>query len=73
MKPNLQQIIKHDCVRLDEPSEARPGANAPRSRARGAKHVELLRVQGRVHAIELVCSCGETTLIELDYAEEKRD
>ncbi len=29
--------------------------------------MRLLELAGRVHALELVCSCGEVTVVELDY------
>lgn len=68
-------IIKHDRVRLDaadaahgEPSAATQAASAAPARHRLPKGVRLLERDGRVHAIELVCSCGETSVIELDYA-----
>ena len=70
----MSSIIKSANVRLGDagPDEG-PGAAmpSPGSRARGphAKSVEILRVGDRVHALELVCSCGEKTLIELDYPE----
>jgi len=35
----------------------------------GAKSARLLEDQGVVHAIELVCSCGEVTVFEIEYAD----
>jgi len=47
----------------------------PAGRARPAtahdKRVELLRIGARIHALELTCSCGETTLIELEYPQDE--
>ena len=69
----MSSILKRTEVRLGAEAPTGPGAKAPlpspASRTRGAhaKRVELVRVGGRVHALELRCSCGETTLIELDY------
>lgn len=34
----------------------------------GSKSAELLEQGGVVHAIQVRCSCGELTVIELDYA-----
>lgn len=72
----MSSIIKRAAVQAAAaaaaPGSALPGAT---SRARGAhaKRVELVRVGERVHALELTCSCGETTLIELDYPEDSPD
>lgn len=40
-------------------------ANAPSCK----KAVRLLEEQGVVHALELTCSCGEVTVVELHYPE----
>jgi len=64
-------IIKSRNVRL-EPT--RPGARR-RESARGTcatpgeKRVRLLEENGLVSAIELVCGCGEVTVVELEYAQ----
>ena len=76
----MSPIIKSRFVHLTEPGGA-AGADAPRAalpaaaRARGRceKRVELLREGERVHALEITCSCGEVTLIELDYPEDGPD
>ena len=34
-----------------------------------AKSVRLLKLDGEVRALELTCSCGERSVIELDYSE----
>lgn len=69
MKSPLRSIIKHHAVRLD-PDEAPASALPQRPRA-GQKRVELLRVDGRVRALEITCACGEKTVVELDYPDEK--
>ncbi len=54
-------IIKHQRVRLGQglgESDARP-------RAPGKKHVRAIEHDGVVRAIEITCSCGETTRVEL--------
>ena len=64
-------IIKKELVRLAQagapPATAR--ATAPRA-ARHHKSVQLLRVGSRVRALELTCSCGETSVVELEYPED---
>lgn len=59
----MEPIIKKERVRV-----APEGSPAQRRRGH-AKVVNLLRLEGRVHAIEFVCSCGETSVIELEYGE----
>jgi hypothetical protein len=71
MKPNIQQVIKHNCVRVDG-DETATGSKGRSSRGSHAKQVELLRVQGHVRAIQLRCACGETTVVELGYADDKK-
>ena len=51
-------VIKNREVRLE----------ARRLEACGGKHVELLEDAGIVRAIRIRCSCGEVTVIELEYA-----
>lgn len=71
--PALQTIIKHDRVRVDdglEPAAALPNATrtaSERASARCRKSIELLRVQGAVQAIQVRCSCGEVSVIEIEY------
>ncbi|MBK8180324.1 MAG: hypothetical protein IPK67_15820 [Planctomycetes bacterium] len=75
----MQSIIKHDRVSLEEaagvpsalPARTPGSAGGGKSGTRCKKGVELLRENGVVHAIEVRCSCGETTLIELEYAPER--
>jgi len=70
----MSAIIKSSNVRLDDsdpsgsPAPAVPTAR-PAQPAAHEKRVELLRIGERVHALELTCSCGEITVIELDYPE----
>ncbi|MFT7485428.1 MAG: hypothetical protein ACI9F9_001278 [Candidatus Paceibacteria bacterium] len=66
-----QPIIKRSQVQLG------PGAggggpvrlvhSAPSSQVHGQKSVQLLEEDGRVRAIELTCSCGDVTAVELTY------
>jgi len=57
-------IIKRTQVQV----EARPVACSS-----GQKSARLLEDDGKVHAIELRCACGETTVFELDYAPDQTD
>lgn len=61
----MGNLIKGERVRLlaeTNPEPAQPPATC-------AKSVRLLKLDGEVRAIELTCSCGERSLIELDYSE----
>ncbi len=62
----MPSIIKNSSVRA-----TRPGAASERSPSDRSceKSVELLRQGGVVHAIQITCSCGDTTVVELDYPE----
>lgn len=69
-------IIKRDRVQVAaNPVPVGAKAHASHAAAHGAagahagdaKSVRLLEHDGRVRAIELTCSCGEVTVIELDY------
>ena len=70
-----QSIIKHEHVRIevpaDEPASALPDRNGSiqekRSTTRAQKSVQVLREKNMVHAIEVRCSCGEITVVELEY------
>lgn len=58
----MTSIIKGQNVRVEEAPEGgrTPGGCAP-------KQAEPVRLDGRVAAIRFTCSCGEVSLIELDY------
>ena len=61
-------IIKHQRVRLDPvlaDAHAPVGAARPRSSSR--KQIRLIEHEGVVRALELMCSCGESTRVELVY------
>ena len=62
-------LIKRDRVELsaagvERHRPARPGAHA------GPKSARLVRLEGRVVGIEFTCSCGQSSLIELDVDDE---
>lgn len=62
-------IIKHDRVRIDAgaPVAAFEPAPEPCAGRSVPKGVRLLERDGRVHAIELTCACGDVSVVELDY------
>lgn len=66
-------IIKRDQVSLraapktQNHAETRVLSGSHDHPAPGEKGVRLLEEDGEVRAIELVCSCGEVTLIQLEY------
>jgi|GEM_PF-1646704 len=70
-----QPIIKRARVHFDpsegerqrsahDPRATQPGAAEP---AQHGKLVRLLEEDGRVIGVELRCSCGEVTAVELEY------
>jgi hypothetical protein len=63
-------IIKRERVQLESvrrvPTASQFSSGTDASNAR-PKSVRTVEVSGRVQAIELTCSCGEQTVIELDY------
>lgn len=65
----MQSIVKKERVHFA--GEAAPAAGGERHKireaARGAKSVRLLRIDGAARALEVTCSCGERTVVELDY------
>lgn len=58
-------VIKRDQVRVDGP-EGRPRAAASHAApSSGAASVRLSRLDENTQALELTCSCGEVSLIEI--------
>jgi hypothetical protein len=71
----MSSVIKKSNVQLTGHAAA-PGARTPLASAPTcASRVRPLRIGGVVAALEITCTCGETTLVELDYpqASEERD
>lgn len=60
------RIIKHSMVKLGAPAPAR-GACAPRDRQPARKQARAIQIDGEIRAIEFTCSCGETTVVELEF------
>jgi hypothetical protein len=66
----MQAIVKKQFVQVEGAEVgAAPRPNAAAQRCK--KNVRLLRVEAVVHAIEVTCSCGESTVVELEYAPHK--
>lgn len=57
-------VLKHDRVALDAAPTLAAGGRAGRARACATRRAELVRVDGVPVAVEVTCSCGETTLVE---------
>ncbi|MCA8980203.1 MAG: hypothetical protein H6831_11480 [Planctomycetes bacterium] len=63
-------IIKRDRVQLESVRRVPTASQLASGNDGGCapqKGVRMVEVAGRVQAIELTCSCGERTVIELDY------
>ena len=71
----MHSIVKKQFVRLDTSAPARAAApetgRGPRQRPSCEKSVRVLNLEGQVHALEITCSCGETTVVQLEYPESK--
>ena len=65
----MQRIIKHDQVRVEEARAGAPSTQAGQACAERPA-VELIRENGRVHAIRLRCDCGRVSVIELHYGQD---
>ncbi len=61
----MQSIIKKQAVRLT----ATPEPCATPTGRPGGPAVELLERDGVVHGLQVTCACGETTVVELEYAD----
>ena len=69
----MAAIIKKSRVDLRELTPEERAHAAVRSQRSGdtcEKQVELVRDRGRVIAIQLTCSCGEETVVTLEYDEQ---
>ena len=72
-----QPIIKRSRVQFAESNGAQAASpvqlvhTAEHTNAPGEKAVRLLDENGRVRAIELTCSCGDVTAIELTYPDDQ--
>ena len=61
----MRKVIKKECVRIDGSGAAQAGRSA-RSTDR-VPGVRLIRLDGRVHSIELTCRCGDVSILEIEY------
>jgi hypothetical protein len=69
----MQKIIKHERVELQgsRPATKRE-VETPLLEPCG-RGVNLVRVDGRIEAIEFTCQCGESTIFEIDYEEHGKN
>jgi hypothetical protein len=69
--PSAPAIVKKQFVRVDAGDAARavrgplPARGAPARAC--SKEVRLLQLDGRVRGLEVTCSCGEVTVVELEF------
>jgi hypothetical protein len=67
----MQSIIKSRSVRATDATSGHDAGGVPAvssgRKARCQKSARFVRADERVHAIEITCSCGEVTVVELDY------
>ncbi len=64
------RILKH--TRIVDATGPSPSAAGPSAPAVHAKRARLVEVDGVVRAIECTCTCGETTLLEIEYPSDAR-
>jgi hypothetical protein len=64
----MQRVIKRSSVDWIGPG-ATPASKATAERRAPARAVRLLRLDGRVYAIEFTCACGQVSVLELEYGE----
>ncbi|MEZ5973476.1 MAG: hypothetical protein R3F17_01415 [Planctomycetota bacterium] len=60
----VQSLAVNDLVSGGPKAASKPGKS---SQDRCETRLEVLRVGGEVRGIEVHCSCGEVTVIELEY------
>ncbi len=70
----MHTIVKKSFVQVESLGAARPAGVAGRiaaaassAGARCKKSVKLLRLDAATHALEVTCSCGEVTVVELEH------
>lgn len=67
----MQTIVKKQFVQVDGGAVgSAPQVDRRTPAKRCEKSVRPLEEGGVVRAIEITCSCGETTLVELQYPEK---
>lgn len=69
MQPNIvkRTILKRADVLLAEPGAPLPSTGSAVVRAATRKVATIVEEAGRPVAIQFTCSCGETSIIELDF------
>lgn len=63
----IRSIIKHELVRVEENDPARVDSSGHGKACVAEPSARLLEIEGRAHAIEVTCGCGEVIVLELDY------
>ena len=67
----MKHVIKKDQVRVTAATAENGAPQAPAAGIHAHGHrgpgVHLVRIDGRVQAIELTCRCGDTSVLEIDY------
>ena len=64
----MRRVIKRERV-CEELEAHASGASSAGGGLRPG--IRLVRVDGRVHSIELTCGCGRVSLLEIDYEDTK--
>jgi hypothetical protein len=66
----MNQVIKKDQVRVsagEAVAAEGPVTRTPHAHGLRGPGVHLVRIDGRVQAIELTCRCGDVSVLEIDY------
>jgi len=71
----MKSVIKNKNVQLAEGELVRTkheevSPATPRERCAPTPGVRLVRVEGRVQAIELTCRCGDVSVLEIEYEDD---
>ena len=67
----MHGIVKKNQVQLEGVAFVATGKLGVRPTSRCKKSVRAVRVENVVRAFEVTCSCGETTVVEMQYQEAK--
>ncbi len=67
----MHSIVKKSFVQVDSQGAARGGAGS-NGASRCKKSVKLLRIDAGTHALEVTCSCGEVTVVELEHPPQEK-
>ncbi len=71
----MKSVIKKERVRVGEaaahPASTEVHATSSAERRASAPGVRLVRIDGRIEALEVTCRCGEVSVVEIDYDESE--